>query len=79
MKDVIYHVFPEKLQSPDIGTYVTYGIAVKTPTQGKQVIHDISTYRGFVEEMAELFTRAGLSPVHFDEATEDFVNLRQMI
>lgn len=72
-----YRVIPETCTHPDLGTYTSYGIQA-CQRQGQRcqllaVLHDISSRQFFVEELAALFTRQQLSPLHLKEAVEDLL------
>lgn len=72
-----YRVIPEICSHPDFGTYTSYGIQVcqrqDQHCQFLSILHDISSKRAFVEELAALFTRQQLSPLHLKDAVEDLL------
>lgn len=67
-----YEVFCEQLESPEFGTYTTYGLRVKTP-EGISAIHDLSTDEAYVQRLADRFTRDGLEPLQMLDGVEDFL------
>jgi len=70
LSDAQYIVVKENLYHPDLGEYCTYGIQMKDG-EYIDIIHDISTCGRTVINLAELFNRFQLSPVHlFDVVTD---------
>ena len=72
-----YFAFRRKYSSPETGTYFGYDIAVYGPLyRGPvQVVRDISTDGDLIFQMITLFNEKSLSPIHFLDAVQDFLNL----
>ncbi len=72
-----YAATSERLYSPELGRYVSYGLVaeVRNGSVWNQVefIHDITTDRLVARQMAELFTEHQLSGVHLRDAVEDML------
>lgn len=66
---IAYEVLETCLTGEETGAYRTYGI--KCNCYGK--IEDISLSRQMVEQLTACFNRLGLSPVHFWDAIEDWL------
>jgi len=67
-----YTVFSEQYESLDLSGYTGYGIAVATP-EGEISVADIFTNYNKTVEIAALFTRVQLSPLHIWDAVEDAI------
>ncbi len=67
-----YEVFQETLETEKLGPYWTYGIRL---VGGGEVaaVHDVTVRRDVAEDLAALFTEAGLSPLHLEDAVADFL------
>jgi len=72
-----YRIVPEEIYHPDIGKYHTYGIqAIWRASNGRmaqKTIHDVGIDRETVENMAKLFTKHQLRPIHFSDVVEDML------
>lgn len=53
--------------------HLSYGIALYRSGRLQRVIDDISPDRTAVEALVRLFNEEGLDPVHFEQATEDYL------
>ena len=72
-----YFMFRRKYSTPETGTYysydlVVYGLFYRGPVQ---VVRDVSTDGDLVFQMMTLFNEKGLSPIHFLDAVQDFLNM----
>lgn len=68
-----YSVYPAEQHNPDIGPYTGYGIeAISTSGEG-QVIADISSRRGYVEDIAAALRKGEVSLDHFGDVVIDFI------
>lgn len=69
-----YVPFEEKLTDEYIGKYITYGIELFF--EGKLIdrISDVDTDREGVETLCRLCNDLKLSPIHFHEVVEDYLN-----
>lgn len=65
-----YEVFRETVESETLGPYWSYGIRL---VGGGEVaaVHTVTVRREVAEELAELFTAVGLSPLHLEDAVAD--------
>ena len=74
---LIYQVVKEKLYNQDIGRYISYGITIYDYTNCNyhklKTISDISTNEELVTKLAAMCTRGQLSPIHFMDVIEDFI------
>jgi len=52
---------------------IEYGLVCSVKGKDKAVIRKISPNYYAVREQAELYTVAGLSPIHFFDAVEDYI------
>jgi hypothetical protein len=68
-----YQVTSQRCRQADYGWYTTYGIALVGGENGPS-LPDISPRRQFVEQMAALFNRLQLAPVHMRDAVEDMLS-----
>lgn len=72
-----YRSIPETCSHPDCGVYISYGIQAyqhcDEHCQLISAVHDISTKQQFVEQLAILFTRQQLSPLHLFDVITDFL------
>ena len=68
-----YTPVQETLTSEEIGTYVSYGISIRTVEEEIAFVSDISTEFEEVRELAILCTDKELSPEQFPEVIEDFL------
>lgn len=77
MVKLVYSVVRETGSNPDLGEYVTYGIAgeevmASTGECGERIlVHDVTTKKALAEEWAKLFEEHQLSLVHLKEVIED--------
>lgn len=68
-----YIMIPSIKHSPELGTYVSYDIALydfHTHTT-VELVADVTADRNRALELVELFNRCQLSPVHLKDAIED--------
>lgn len=64
----------EELCTPELGTYVSYGIrAVLASGEEAASVSDISTDLAFVQRLAALCTLGQLSPIHLRDVVEDII------
>lgn len=65
-----YEAFQETLETEELGPYWTYGIRL---VGGGEVaaVHGVTVRRDVAEDLAALFTEAGLSPLHLEDALAD--------
>lgn len=64
----------EELCTPELGTYVSYGIrAVLASGEETAFVSDVSTDQAFVEHLAMLCTMGQLSPIHLRDVIEDAI------
>ncbi len=72
-----YAAAAERLCSPDLGYYESYGVLAEVKNRSEWVqadmIHDISTDLAVAGKMAELFTEHQLAFIHFKDAVEDML------
>ena len=69
-----YATYEEEREHPDLGRYVTYGIAVCDGGGTVcQRIADIYTCKSSVDELAAACTRDQLSPCQLQDVVEDFL------
>lgn len=68
MKSYTYRVVEEDLRCEET-VYKGYGLSCN----GERTVSDISTDRGFVEELASMFSDSNLSPVHLIDVLEDLI------
>jgi hypothetical protein len=66
-----YIVTTERITNPDIGEYVTHGIAA---VNTRDYVRDVSTSLETVERMARSFNRGALSPTHLLDAVRDAIS-----
>lgn len=69
-----YSAFSEEIDSPILGKYRTYSIAV-TDAEGRRVrtVHDVSQNREAIESLTAQCNRLALSLCHLDDVIEDFL------
>lgn len=71
---VRYHYVPvQETLTNELGTYVTYGISVRTVEEEIAFISDISTEWEEMQAFAEQCTRQQLDPLHLPDVIEDFL------
>lgn len=64
----------EELCSPELGTYVSYGIrAISASGEEAAFVSDVSLDFAFVQKLADLCTSGQLSPIHLRDVVEDFI------
>ena len=72
-----YVMLPETCSSPELGSYLTYGIQILRKTErGFEVlehIHDITLEAALAKQLTELFFRNQLSPVHIWDVLADML------
>ena len=72
-----YQTIQETSFLADQGSYTAYGIQAYRCQKGERyclnTIHDISTRKDFVEQLAACFTAQQLSPLHFYDAVIDLL------
>ena len=72
-----YHIVPEHYTHPDTGTYLSYGIRVfetnRMHTCATAHIHDVTTIPSEIERLTEQFNRCQLSPIHLEDAIQDYL------
>lgn len=64
-----YFVVEEKLENPEIGEYISYGIRM----EGGLSVSDVSLNRDAVEDLVGRMNDGELDPIHFFDVIEDFV------
>lgn len=57
----------------ELGTYVTYGISVRTVEEEIAFVSDVSTDRDELQAFAERCTQQQLDPLHLPDVIEDFL------
>ncbi len=67
-----YQAIPVRMEHGEDGNYGTYGLAV-TKDGERYIVKDVTTDRREAEQLAELFTRVQLSPLHLLDALEDML------
>ena len=74
-KNVSYRYVPvqETLKTDELGTYVTYGISVRTVEEEIAFVSDVSTVYEEIERLADMCTAKQLDPVHLGEVVQDFL------
>ena len=70
---ISYELYTEHQYDRESGAYETYGISVYRGDSVIRVIGDISLDRVKLEALIESFNQERLSPVHLDEAIENFL------
>lgn len=69
-----YEAFQETRETEELGPYWSYGIRL-TGGGEAAAVHDVTVRRELAEELAELFTAMGLSPLHLEDAVGDLLLL----
>ena len=69
-----YILIEEKITNEDIGTYISYGIELRYGEEIIDRISDIGTDREGIENLCRLCNDLKLSPIHFREVVEDYLN-----
>jgi len=76
---ISYQAIKENLQSEELGSYVSYGIAVFRIDNLKNkklgFISDIFTDKHQAEKTAQLFTQMELDPDHFFDVVSDIIGI----
>lgn len=71
----LYQTYEEKLNNPDIGSYISFGIIVlsENNTHKEELfrVSDVSADKSFVENLASLCTKEQLDPIHIYDVIED--------
>ena len=57
----------------DSGLVITYGISCRAGQGADQIITNISTRSGFVEDLVDKLNRYGADPVHLKDFIYDFL------
>lgn len=78
MNRVFYKIVSGKKSTDDFKEVTVYGIALVSDGCETQKISDISSERGFVENIAQKLNSQNVSEVHFRSIVEDFV-ARQIV
>ncbi len=72
-----YHMVLEHHSHPDLGAYQSYGIrAFETHDMRIQAVahcSDITTVQSEIERLTERFNRYQLSPIHLEDAIQDYL------
>ena len=63
----------ETLEDDDIGTYVTYGLSVRTVEEEIAFVSDVSTELDEITHLADVCTEKQLAPEHLADVIEDFL------
>lgn len=73
--NVRYRYVPvmETLENDDIGTYVSYGISVRTVEDEIAFVSDVSTDLEAVQKLADRCTEQELRPEHLCDVIDDFL------
>ena len=73
--EVKYRYVPvqETLEDDDIGTYVTYGLSVRTVEEEIAFVSDVSTELEEIQHLANVCTEKQLDPEHLPDVIEDFL------
>lgn len=76
---VRYHIVKEKLHSPEIGQYCTFGVQVLRKNKNKwetaDTVSDISVNRRMVAAFVKRCNQTKLDPIHLRDAATDLVSL----
>ena len=63
----------ETITSDELGTYVTYGISVRTVSEEIAFVRDVSTELDEIQHLANVCTEQQLDPDHLDDVIQDFL------
>ena len=75
IQEVRYNYVPvqQTLTDEEIGTYVTYGLSVRTVAEEITFISDVSTDYDEITRLANVCTENQLDPEHLSDLLEDFL------
>ncbi len=71
---VQYIMVEERLNHPNLGEYLSFGIAALKNGEQIILVSDISTNKNDVLKLAERCSKEKLSPVHLYDVVEDYLN-----
>ena len=71
---VQYIMVEERLNDPNLGEYLSFGIAALKNGEQIILVSDISTNKNDVLKLAERCSKEKLSPVHLYDVVEDYLN-----
>jgi len=71
---VQYIMVEERLNHPNLGEYLSFGIAALQNGEQIILVSDISTNKNDVLKLAERCSKEKLSPVHLYDVVEDYLN-----
>lgn len=75
----LYNFVKENLKSEEVGEYTAYGIEISCLNGDKRervrYICDVFTNEQEASRFVEKCNRLGLSPIHIDEAVEDYIGV----
>lgn len=71
---VQYIMVEERLSHPNLGEYLSFGIAALKNGEQIILVSDISTNKNDVLKLAERCSKEKLSPVHLYDVVEDYLN-----
>ena len=69
----VYRVFSERRHDSECGEYTAYGVAAVESGEVVFSVGEISDDRDLVCALADLFNEEQLSPLHLENAVEDFL------
>ena len=72
---VLYVAVEERLHSPDIGEYQSFGIIAYQHGKFIMSISDVSTDKAVVTDLAKCYSNAQLAPIHLYDVVEDFLSI----
>ena len=70
---VQYIMVEERLNHPNLGEYLSFGIAALKNGEQIILVSDISTNKNDVLKLAERCSKEKLSPVHLYDVVEDYL------
>ena len=74
---LLYIPVKQRLSSPDLGYYISYGIRVrlvrKAYCKDLAFVSDVSTDPRFISHLSRLFTKEQLDPIHLPDVLEDLL------
>ena len=63
----------QRMETGELGAYITYGLQVKTVEEEVAFVSDVSTEFEEVRRLADLCTEQELDPIHLQDVIEDFL------
>ena len=68
-----YKTVREKLNSDELGSYVTYGIIIYKNKELLKYISDVSTIKRDVQDLVRRCNEEQLDPIHIEEVISDYL------